>query len=127
MAVLGYSFKRDADDVRDSLAPKLIRYLSRETPAAIVVTDHHLTVNEIEPCPGLQFTPDLDTALRNADFVFIATNHSLYTEQREKILATVERGARVIDIWDCCGQSRATIDAESLAKQKSFQLRRAAA
>jgi UDP-N-acetyl-D-mannosaminuronic acid dehydrogenase len=127
VAVLGYSFKRDADDVRDSLAPKLIRYLSRETPASIVVSDHHLSVNQIEPCPGLQFTPDLDTALRNADFVFIATNHSLYSEQRDKILATVQRGARVIDIWDCCGQTRATIDADSLSKQKSYELRRAAA
>ena len=36
------------------------------------------------------------------------------------------RGARVIDIWDCCGQSRVTIDAESLAMQKSFKIRAAA-
>ncbi len=127
VAVLGYSFKRDADDVRDSLAPKLIRYLARETPSAIVVSDHFLTVNDIEPCAGVQFTPDMDTALRNADFVFIATNHSLYTEKRDRILEAVNRGARVIDIWDSCGQNRATIDTDSLEMQKPLQPRRAAA
>lgn len=32
VALLGYSFKADTDDVRDSLAPKLYRYVDRETP-----------------------------------------------------------------------------------------------
>jgi UDP-N-acetyl-D-mannosaminuronic acid dehydrogenase len=128
VAVLGYSFKRDADDVRDSLAPKLVRYLQRETPAKIVVSDPYLTAEQIEPCTGVEFTPCLDTALKDAEFVLIATNHSLYSREREKILDAARlHGARVVDIWDCCGQGLVTFDEESLGAQTAIKICRTAA
>ena len=40
VAVLGLTFKRDTDDERDSLSPKLIRLLEREL-ADVAVTDPH--------------------------------------------------------------------------------------
>ena len=128
VAVLGYSFKRDADDVRDSLAPKLVRYLQRETPSKIVVTDPFLTADQIEPCSSVEFTPSLDAALKNADFVIIATNHSLYTQERAKIVEAAQlHGARIVDIWDSCQEGRVAFDGEALSAQTAIKLCRTAA
>jgi UDP-N-acetyl-D-mannosaminuronic acid dehydrogenase len=128
VAVLGYTFKRDADDVRDSLAPKLVRYLQRETPGAIVVTDPFITSEAVQPVSGVEFTADLETALAGADFVFIATNHSLYAQRAERIVDAARiDGTRVVDIWNICGQGRVAFDAESLAAQKTYSLCRTAA
>src|SRR5690606_17971560 len=107
---------------------KLVRYLQRETPAKIVVSDPHLTAEQIEPCSSVEFTPCLDTALKDADFVLIATNHSLYSRERDKIVDAARlRGARVVDIWDCCGLGLVTFDRESLGAQSALKLCRAAA
>ena len=35
IGILGATFKKDSDDLRDSLVPKLIRYLEREVPKGI--------------------------------------------------------------------------------------------
>jgi UDP-N-acetyl-D-mannosaminuronate dehydrogenase len=126
--VLGYTFKGDADDVRDSLAPKLIRYLLRETPARIVVSDPFITADAIEPAAGLEFVPDFETALGDADLVFIATNHSLYVQQSHKIVDAARLyGVKVVDIWNTCGHGRVTFDEETLSAQTTLNLRRPAA
>lgn len=65
VAVLGLAFKADSDDERDSLAFKLVRLLEREL-ADVAVHDSHV------PTP----TQSLDEALRDADAVVVATNHS---------------------------------------------------
>jgi UDP-N-acetyl-D-mannosaminuronate dehydrogenase len=128
VAVLGYTFKRDADDVRDSLAPKLIRYLQREAPARIMVSDPFITADSLEPIPGLEFTPDFETALAGADLVFIAANHSVYTWQSQKIVDAARLyGVKVVDIWNTCGVGRVTLDEESLASQTTLNMRRGAA
>ncbi|MDR0663719.1 MAG: nucleotide sugar dehydrogenase, partial [Spirochaetaceae bacterium] len=49
ISVLGYTFKRDADDVRDSLVPKLLRYLEREVPREIRVHEPHLMARPPPP------------------------------------------------------------------------------
>src|SRR5438067_4793928 len=64
VAVLGLTFKRDTDDERDSLSPKLIRLLEREL-ADVPVCDPHA------PPP----TQPLADAVAGADRVIIATNH----------------------------------------------------
>jgi UDP-N-acetyl-D-mannosaminuronic acid dehydrogenase len=128
VAVLGYTFKRDADDVRDSLAPKLIRYLQRETPARIVVSDPFITADAVESVPGLDFTPDFETALAGADLVFIATNHSVYSRQSQKIVDAARLyGVNVVDIWNTCGHGRVTFDEETLSAQTTLNVRRPAA
>ncbi len=127
VAVLGYTFKRDADDIRDSLAPKLVRYLHREAPASIVVSDPFITAADVEPATGLEFTPYLETALADAEVVFVATNHSVYAERRDEILAAVRRGVQVVDIWNTCGLNSVAFDQQSLAAKTSFKLCRTAA
>jgi len=93
IAILGYSFKRDTDDIRDSLAPKLHRYVERQLPAEIRVTDHHLPPVIVDPVNGEVRNWDLDAALDGVDCVFVATNHSGYD------VALKALGSRLPDVW----------------------------
>jgi UDP-N-acetyl-D-mannosaminuronic acid dehydrogenase len=99
VAVLGYTFKRDTDDVRDSLVPKLIRYIEREMPSEIRVSDHHLS--ERIPTSIAQSVKNwaANDACSGADCVFVATNHTGYDD----VLAQVAQSAPetwIIDIWN---------------------------
>ncbi len=94
VAVLGLTFKRDTDDERDSLSPKLIRLLEREL-ADVAVCDPHA------PSP----TQPLDQAVADADVVIVATNHSAF--ERAGVLAEIVSGASadslLVDPWDALG------------------------
>src|SRR5919197_1217637 len=68
VAVLGLTFKRDSDDLRDSLTEKLIRLLEREL-ATVVAHDPHAPVA----------TESLEEALAGAEAVVVATNHSEFS------------------------------------------------
>src|SRR3954462_12953747 len=91
VAVLGLTFKRDSDDLRDSLSDKLIRLLEREL--AHVSRNDPYVPDESEP---------LETALAGADAVVIATNHSAF----EGILAELPPSALVVDPWNITGAGR---------------------
>jgi UDP-N-acetyl-D-mannosaminuronic acid dehydrogenase len=94
VAVLGLTFKRDTDDERDSLSPKLIRLLEREL-ADVAVCDPHA------PSP----TQPLDQAVADADVVIVATNHSAF--EGRAALAEIVDGASsdclLVDPWDALG------------------------
>ena len=90
VAVLGLTFKRDSDDVRDSLSGKLVRLLERELAT---VSRHDPNVSEgSEP---------LDSALQGADAVVIATNHSAFEGIAERLPA----GLLLVDPWNVSGSS----------------------
>src|ERR671923_653415 len=91
VAVLGLTFKRDSDDLRDSLSYKLIRLLEREL-AHVARHDPHVPA-ESEP---------LDAALEGADAVVVATNHSEF----EDLLGRLPDGALLVDPWNVTGASR---------------------
>ena len=91
VAVLGLSFKRDSDDVRDSLSFKLIRLLEREL-AHVARHDPHVP-DQSEP---------LSTALLGADAVIVAMNHSAF----EGVSAQVPPDALVVDPWNTTGSSQ---------------------
>jgi UDP-N-acetyl-D-mannosaminuronic acid dehydrogenase len=91
VAVLGLTFKRDSDDLRDSLSYKLIRLLEREL-AHVARHDPHAP-EESEP---------LETALENADAVVLATNHSAF----QGIGRDLPPGALLVDPWNVTGASR---------------------
>jgi len=97
VAVLGLSLKRDSDDERDSLAFKLIRLLEREL-ADVAVHDPVVRT----PTHGLH------DAVRDADVVVVATNHSAFSEPAA--LRAVERLARpdclVVDPWNALGAAQ---------------------
>jgi UDP-N-acetyl-D-mannosaminuronic acid dehydrogenase len=94
VAVLGLAFKADTDDERDSLAHKLIRLLEREL-ADVAIHD------PIVATP----TQPFDDAVRDADAVIVAANHSAFcgTERLRDICALAGREALIVDPWNCFG------------------------
>jgi UDP-N-acetyl-D-mannosaminuronic acid dehydrogenase len=91
VAVLGLTFKRDSDDVRDSLSAKLGRLLERELAT---VARHDPNVRDgSEP---------LESALEGADAVVIATNHSAFEGIAERLPA----GLLLVDPWNVSGSGR---------------------
>jgi len=94
VAVLGLTFKRDTDDERDSLSPKLIRLLEREL-ADVAVCDPHA------PSP----TQPLEQATEDADVVIVATNHSAF-EGPAVLAGIVDRASAdclLVDPWNAFG------------------------
>ena len=86
--MLGLTFKRDSDDVRDSLAYKLVRMLEREL-AHVARHDPHVPA-ESDP---------LEAVLDGADAVVIATNHSAF----EDLLDRLPEGTLLVDPWNVTG------------------------
>jgi UDP-N-acetyl-D-mannosaminuronic acid dehydrogenase len=97
IAVLGLTFKRNTDDERDSLSPKLIRLLEREL-ADVAVCDPR----------AASVTQPLADAVQGADVVIIATNHSEF-ETPEAIAEIVSRASEdclLVDPWNALGTSQ---------------------
>jgi UDP-N-acetyl-D-mannosaminuronic acid dehydrogenase len=94
VAVLGLTFKRNTDDERDSLSPKLIRLLEREL-ADVAVCDPHASTP----------TQPLADAVRGADIVIVATNHSEFCgpEVLASILAGASEDCLLVDPWNALG------------------------
>jgi UDP-N-acetyl-D-mannosaminuronic acid dehydrogenase len=97
VAVLGLTFKRDTDDERDSLSPKLIRLLEREL-ADVAVCDPHA---------GTPTQPMAD-AVQGAGVVIVATNHSEFegAEALRTIIAGAAEDCLVVDPWNALGTSQ---------------------
>jgi UDP-N-acetyl-D-mannosaminuronic acid dehydrogenase len=91
IAVLGLTFKRDSDDLRDSLAFKLVRLLEREL-AHVARHDPHVSAG----------SDPLEAALDGAEAVVIATNHSAF----EELLARLPDGMLLVDPWNVTGSGR---------------------
>jgi UDP-N-acetyl-D-mannosaminuronic acid dehydrogenase len=91
IAVLGLTFKRDSDDLRDSLSFKLVRLLEREL-AHVARHDPHVTAG----------SDPLDAALEGAEAVVIATNHSAF----EALLGRLPDGVLLVDPWNVTGSGR---------------------
>jgi UDP-N-acetyl-D-mannosaminuronic acid dehydrogenase len=97
VAVLGLTFKRDTDDERDSLSPKLIRLLEREL-ADVAVCDP----NAATP------TQPLADAVRDADVVIVATNHSEFErpDTLQEIVALASEECLLVDPWNSFGTAQ---------------------
>jgi UDP-N-acetyl-D-mannosaminuronic acid dehydrogenase len=97
VGVLGLAFKADTDDERDSLSHKLVRLLDREL-AEVSVHDPHVASS----------TRSLAEAVRGADAVVVATNHSAF--RTPQALAAIAAGASedclIADPWDCWGSGQ---------------------
>ena len=109
VAVLGLTFKRDSDDLRDSLSEKLIRLLEREL-AEVATHDPHA------PLPD----PGLEDAVAGAAAVVVATNHSEFSQPA--VLRTVaERapGALVVDPWNSFGAAQVFAPVEQVVAESA--------
>jgi UDP-N-acetyl-D-mannosaminuronic acid dehydrogenase len=103
VAVLGLSFKRNSDDMRDSLSLKLIRLLEREL-AHVSRHDPHVPAQS-EP---------IEAALEGADAVVIATNHSEF----DGLLERLPGQALLVDPWNTTGSGRVFARVNELARVK---------
>jgi UDP-N-acetyl-D-mannosaminuronic acid dehydrogenase len=99
VAVLGLTFKRDSDDLRDSLSGKLIRLLERDL-AHVARHDPHVP----------ELSEPLDSALEGADAVVVATNHSEF----QGIVSRVPEGSVLVDPWNVAGTGQVFAAAEEL-------------
>jgi UDP-N-acetyl-D-mannosaminuronic acid dehydrogenase len=106
VAVLGLTFKRDTDDERDSLSPKLIRLLEREL-ADVATCDPH------SPSPTQPFAETVDAA----DVVIVATNHSEFcgSGPLREILARAAEGCLLVDPWNALGTGQVFVYAAECA------------
>jgi UDP-N-acetyl-D-mannosaminuronic acid dehydrogenase len=97
VCVLGLAFKADTDDERDSLSHKLVRLLEREL-AEVTVHDPLVATA----------TPSLAEALRGADAVVVATNHSAFRTPEALAAIATEAGEHclIADPWDCWGSGQ---------------------
>ena len=100
ISILGYTFKKNSDDTRDTLVPKLIRYIERKVPDSITICEPHLDRKTIQGYPN----KTLEEALSNADIVFIAMNHDLFSNV-DGIYKFIKDGAWIVDIWNCLGRN----------------------
>ncbi len=97
VAVLGYTFKRNSDDTRDALTPKLIRYIERKVPSRIVVCEPHVR----QPMLDGYANVDLERCLSSADIVFVAVNHECFSAKT--VLGPARAGTWIVDLWNCLG------------------------
>jgi UDP-N-acetyl-D-mannosaminuronic acid dehydrogenase len=97
VAVLGLTFKRDTDDERDSLSPKLIRLLEREL-ADVAVCDPHAATP----------TVPLNEAVQDAAVVIVATNHSEFAgpDALRTIIAAASPDCLLVDPWNAFGTAQ---------------------
>jgi len=88
--LLGLAFKAEIDDIRESLAFKVKKALERER-AKVFLHDPYV--------PGYQ--NDLDQTLKDADLIFLATNHNFYKKlDIKKVRKLVSKNCVVCDVWN---------------------------
>lgn len=99
--ILGLSFKAEIDDIRESLSFKVRNALLRER-CEVVLSDPY--VNEYH---NQKIEKDIYVAIKNADVVFIATNHKAYMKlDIKKIKKLVKKNCIVCDVWNVWGTGK---------------------
>ena len=103
VAILGVGFKKDVDDLRDSLSLKLAENLQPNC-AEVFFEDNFVKADSIE----LGLTPlkkaDMRRVEAEADVLIIGANHTYYETLAENIM-TWNRSRRrvIIDVWNISG------------------------
>jgi len=88
--ILGLAFKSEIDDIRESLAFKVKKALERER-AKVFLHDPYVK----------EYNNDLDKTLKNADFIFVATNHNYYNKINiSKLRKLVSKNCIICDVWN---------------------------
>lgn len=106
--ILGMAFKADIDDTRESLAFKVKKALERER-AKVFLHDPYV----------LEYKTDLQETLKDADFIFIASNHSYYKKMDiSNIKKLVSKNCVICDVWNIFKTNRIIFTIKSLESQK---------
>lgn len=102
--VLGLAFKADIDDIRESLAFKVKKALERER-AKVFLHDPYIP----------DYQSDLNEVLKDADFVFVATNHTFYKKlNMENLKKLVSKNCVICDVWNIFKTNRIIFTIKSM-------------
>jgi UDP-N-acetyl-D-mannosaminuronic acid dehydrogenase len=102
IGILGYTFKANTDDVRDSLVPKLIRYISSHSPKTMYINDPNLPLHCDDTLNNIAFSnASIDEIIDKCSIIFIATNHDEY----KQLDINRFKGKIVIDFWGVLGKN----------------------
>ncbi|MBI2018525.1 nucleotide sugar dehydrogenase [Candidatus Daviesbacteria bacterium] len=94
VAILGLSFKKNIDDTRHSLSPKLERYFLAEG-AKVSLYD-----------PFIDSQP-LEDVIKDADILILAINHDVFKSLNFQYLGNlVSEGCLIFDIWNMFGTGK---------------------
>ena len=94
VAILGLAFKRNIDDVRYSLTPKLQSHFIGEG-ASVMIHD------------PLIKSDSLEETLKGADVVVVAMNHDLFKRLKpDRIRKLVKKSCLICDIWNIFGTGK---------------------
>lgn len=98
VGVLGYTGKRDTDDTRDSLTPKLLKYIERAIPNNIYINEPNLSFGKvIDNFNNREFLNySLEETIKNSEIIFLAVNHSEYDTLNKEVF----KNKIVVDLWN---------------------------
>tara|TARA_B100001057_G_scaffold491964_1_gene583331 strand:+ start:2336 stop:3589 length:1254 start_codon:yes stop_codon:yes gene_type:complete len=98
IGILGYVFKKDTDDTRDSLTPKIFRYISKLVPKKINISDYNLPRGIFKDEENKMNFKNLNEKdlIKDSDIIIIAMNHTHYENLIKK---TDLRNKIIIDPW----------------------------
>jgi UDPglucose 6-dehydrogenase len=97
VAVLGLSFKPQTDDIRDSVGVDFARYLV-EKGASVKVFDPIAMDKAKEVLTGVEYCPDLWSAMEAADAIVIATEWNEFRTMNLNRLKDSMRGNLIVDL-----------------------------
>lgn len=105
VGILGYTMKKDTDDTRDSLVPKMIRYINKQAPKEILISEPNLDILVSDAYNNYDFVNTRSGALVGvSDVIVIAMNHSWPAETLRLLEKAIQRGTKVIDVWNVLGR-----------------------
>lgn len=107
VALLGLSYKKDIDDIRESPALEIRELLEHRSDIYLRVHDPHV--------PGLSTVDSVDSALTGAHVVMLATNHTSFIEALSPHTLQQYGVRAVID-------GKNALDADGIATQKILYL-----
>ena len=99
--ILGLAFKAEIDDIRESLSFKVRNALLRER-AEVILHDPY-----VKEYANQKIEKDVYAAVKDADILFIATNHKEYKKlDIKKIKSLVKKNCIVCDVWNVLGTGK---------------------
>ena len=95
---MGYTFKKDSDDTRDSLVEKLTRYIERYVPKEIF-NEPNLKTKNINN----YLNTSINNVTKSSDIIIIAVNHKQYTKN---LIKKIKKNSWIVDLWNCTNTNK---------------------